>query len=340
MTTPYAGTAAFDAAAPIRIERSPEPVLIPYPWLRSRIRERAAETGAEIVVFDPAVPLGAIGPFLGMPYGVVLHGAEVTIPARLVGSRSVLRRVLDDASLVISAGGYALAEAERCVGQSLPSVIIPPGVDTDRFHPPSPSERAEARLRFGLDHDDVVISSVNRLVPRKGIDVLVEAVSRLALARPNVRLVIGGTGREDQRLRELATKLNAPAQFLGRLDDAEVPLLYAASDVMAMMCHDRWWGLEQEGFGIVFLEAAACGIPQVAGASGGAAEAVLPGATGIVVDEPRNVSHVMRSLAQLIDDPSLRARMGRAARDRVVREFGYEQLSRELEQAINGARLR
>jgi phosphatidylinositol alpha-1,6-mannosyltransferase len=119
------------------------------------------------------------------------------------------------------------------------------------------------------------------------------------------------------------------------LDDAEVPRLYGAADVMAMLCHDRWGGLEQEGFGIVFLEAAACGLPQVAGRSGGAAEAVSHERTGIVVDEPTSTAAVVSALLELIDHPEKRQRLGAAARQRACDEFDYDVLAARLERAID-----
>jgi phosphatidylinositol alpha-1,6-mannosyltransferase len=101
-----------------------------------------------------------------------------------------------------------------------------------------------------------------------------------------------------------------------------------------MLCRDRWAGLEQEGFGIVFLEAAACAVPQVAGDSGGAAEAVVEGATGLVVRRPRDLEQAARSLASLLDDEGLRRRLGRAARGRVEASFGYQTLATRLELAL------
>lgn len=343
MCTPYDGAAAFDAQQAFRIERSPEPVLIPYPWLGRRIRALADEVGAELIMLDPAVPLGAIGPSLGRPYGVVLHGAEVTIPGRVPVANTVLRRVLRGSSLVVSAGEYALAEAERCAGQTLPSVVVPPGVDVDRFSPPTDAKRAAARRRYSIADDDVVVATVNRLVPRKGIDRLIQAVDRLARTRPNgraVRLFVGGTGREASRLQALVDDLGAPVELLGRIDDADVVDLYQAADIMAMLCHDRWLGLEQEGFGIVFLEAAAAGLPQVAGRSGGAAEAVADGETGIVVDDPTDLDAIVRALAALVEDPDRRSTMGAAARSRAVAEFSYDHLAARLDTALTTAVLR
>lgn len=334
--TPHAGAAAFDAEQPFRIERSPEPVLLPHPWLAKRICALADEVGAELILLDPAVPLGMIGPRLDRPYGVVLHGAEVTIPGRLPVSRSMLRRVLRGASLVVSAGNYALAEAERCADRTLPSVVIPPGVDTTRFQPLAVHDRAAARAAFGIEDTDVVVASVNRLVPRKGMDLLIDAVAEASRERPELRLMIGGSGRSFDALAKQARQAsNARIEMLGRLDDPDVPRLYGAADVMAMLCHDRWAGLEQEGFGIVFLEAAAAGLPQIAGRSGGAAEAVLHDITGVVINDPHSVTDVARALIGLVDDTTRRRELGAAARRRACEAFDYDVLANRLQQAID-----
>ena len=130
--------------------------------------------------------------------------------------------------------------------------------------------------------------------------------------------------------------LSAPAQFLGEVTDEQLPALYGCADVFAMICRDRWLGLEQEGFGIVFLEAAACGVPAIAGRSGGSAEAVADGVTGLVIDDPTSVDDVEDALAQLIDDPARRARLGAAARQRAAAEFSYDTLALSLRDAIDG----
>ena len=106
---------------------------------------------------------------------------------------------------------------------------------------------------------------------------------------------------------------------------------------VAVLCRDRWAGLEQEGFGIVFLEAAACGVPQVAGASGGAAEAVADGVTGTVVAEPTDVGAVARALTAYLDDPTRAATVGRAARARAEATFSYGHLARSLQEALGTA---
>ena len=342
-TTPYAGTAAFDARQPFRIERSPEPWLIPYPWLPSRVRTMARETNSELVLFDPALPVGAIGPRIGMPYGVILHGAEVTIPGRVPGLRSLMAPTLRQASLVVSAGAYALAEAERCAGRALPSVVIPPGVDADRFVPADAATRARVRGRYGVADSDLLLATVSRLVPRKGMETLIRAGAAVAARRgtsdTNLKIVIGGSGRQADALRQLASQLGAPVELPGRLSDQDVVDLYGAADMMAMLCNARWGGLEQEGFGIVFLEAAAAGIPQIAGRSGGAHEAVVHGETGLIVDDPQDVDAAAAAILSLMNDPILRKDMGQRARARAKEEFDYDLLAAELQTAIDRCRL-
>ena len=330
LTSPYKGTEAFDAAQPFLIERTREPVLLPHPWMTRRVNSMAARVGADLVVLDPALPLGLIGPSLDLPYDVVLHGAEVTVPGRLPASKQTLAYVLRRARHVVAAGGYPAAEAERAAGRSLPITVVPPGVDTDRFVPLSPPERVEARRRFGLSQDAELIVGISRLVPRKGFDIAIRAAALLRGSRPDLVLAIAGGGRDADRLRQLATSLDAPVRFLGRVSNEDLPRLYGCADLSTMLCRNRWGGLEQEGFGIVFLEAASCGVPQIAGDSGGAAEAVDDGVTGLVIRRPDDPRAVAAAFEQLLDDPAARARMATAGRERAVREFSYDVLAHRL----------
>ena len=330
LTSPYEGTTEFDAAQPYRIERTREPVLLPHPLMVKRINDMAADFGADFVVLDPALPLGLVGPALKLPYMVVLHGAEVTVPGRLPGSKQVLGHVLRGARHVIAAGGYPAREGEHAAGRSLPITVVPPGVDTTRFVPVADADRASVRARFGIAPDDEVVLGMSRLVTRKGYDTVIRAVAQLAPHRPKLRLVIGSTGRDESRLRSIASETNAPVTFLGRVAHDDLPLLYGCADVFSMMCRNRWGGLEQEGFGIVFVEAAACGTPQIAGDSGGSAEAVVDGETGFVMANPTDSSALAARIAQVLDDESLRRRMGIASRSRAVAEFDYDVLAGRL----------
>ena len=334
LTSPYEGTAEFDAAQPFHIERTRESVLLPHPRMVKRINAMAREVGADLVVLDPALPLGLVGPSLDLPYDVVLHGAEVTVPGRLPGSRQTLAHVLRRARHVVAAGGYPAAEAERAAGRALPVTVVPPGVDTERFVPLTAAQRADARRHFGFSDEHELVVGISRLVPRKGFDTAIRAAALLKKSRPRLRLAIAGAGRDATRLRSLASQLDAPVTFLGRVAHDDLPLLYGCADVSAMLCRNRWAGLEQEGFGIVFLEAAACGVPQVAGRSGGAHEAVEHGETGLVIDHPDDARDVAAAIERLLDDPVERERMGRLGRERAVHEFSYDVLADRLGRAL------
>jgi len=334
LTTPYAGVEAFDAAQPFRVERTRQRVLMPTSRLAARVNRLAVETNASLAVLDPALPLGRVGRHLDVPYAIVVHGAEVSVPGRLPLSRSLLATVLGRAAHVVAAGQWVADQAERVVGRSLPTTVVSPGVDVDRFKPAPPDTRAQARLSFGLPVDGRLVLSVSRLVPRKGMDTLIEAAARLAPVHPDLTVAIAGAGRDRTRLERLVARSGAPVRLLGRVDDERLPSLYACADVFAMLCRNRWGGLEQEGFGIVFLEAAASGIPQVAGDSGGASEAVVDGETGLVVHSPERGEAAASALARLLDDADLRRAQGHAARQRAEREYSYDVLAARLDHAL------
>jgi phosphatidylinositol alpha-1,6-mannosyltransferase len=220
-----------------------------------------------------------------------------------------------------------------------PVEVVPPGVDLERFRALTDAERQSVRARLGLPAQGRLIVSVSRLVPRKGMDVLIKAVGLLLPSMPDVCLAIGGQGRDRSRLDAPIRDegLGGAVRMLGRVSDEDLPLLDGTADVWAMLCRDRWLGLEQEGFGIVFVEAAATGVPQVAGRSGGAHEAVVHGETGLVVDDPSDPGAVAQALRRLLESPELRRRLGDSARKRVETEFDYTVLAGRLRTALERA---
>jgi phosphatidylinositol alpha-1,6-mannosyltransferase len=326
LTTPHDGTSAWDAQQPFRVVRTRQGFLLPTASVRREVDALAREVAAKVVFVDPMLPLGLVGPRLdAAPYVVVAHGAEISVYGRIPGSRSLARRVLRGAAGVVAAGDFAAAAVERVAGRAVPTLRIPPGVDPARFRPLAEDERRAVRAKLGLPLDAPIVLGVSRLVPRKGFDVLLDAVDGIA----DAHVVLAGGGRDLARLRRKAEKLGERAHVLGRVDDADLPGLYGAADVFAMLCRERWGGLEAEGYGIVFLEAAACAVPSIAGRSGGAHEAVVDGTTGLVV-EPRDVHAVRAALERLLADDELRARFGASARSRVEGELSYDRLAARL----------
>ncbi|MHB8263312.1 MAG: glycosyltransferase family 4 protein [Acidimicrobiales bacterium] len=216
----------------------------------------------------------------------------------------------------------------------VPLYRVPPGVDVNRFHPLAGAERAKAREDLDIGPHEQIVLTLSRLVPRKGMDVVIKAAGSLRASFPELRILVGGDGRDRKRLARIAQSCGARVTFLGKVPDDLLSHLYGAADIFAMLCRDRWLGLEQEGFGIVFLEAAACGIPQVAGRSGGSHEAVLDGVTGIVAGNPRDISCTARILRRLLVDVDTRSRMCEQARSRAVQSFDYTILAPMLANAL------
>jgi phosphatidyl-myo-inositol dimannoside synthase len=328
----HENAAGFDASSDVVIERVPRSTLFLPTFSAYRAIEAAIERHQpDLVLIDPAWPLGLLGPRLSKPYGVILHGAEVTIPSRIPLVASSLRYVLRHADLAICAGSYPEEQARRNAAEGLcPTLTIPPGVDPARFRPFDKEERREARQEFHLSPDEFLIASYSRLVPRKGMDTLIRASALLAPRYPNLRVVIGGDGRDRQRLEALATKSQSPVTFLGRVDDESQPRWIAACDLMVMDCRSRWFGLEQEGFGIVFVEAAACGLAQIAGRSGGSDDAVFDGITGIVLDNPRSANALADAIEVLMFDSERRDLYAHQARALASSRFSWDALAHEL----------
>jgi phosphatidylinositol alpha-1,6-mannosyltransferase len=323
LTTSYPGAAEWDAAQRFGISRVRQRVLLPTPALNREVDAMAREIAADVVFLDPVLPLGLVGRGLrAAPYVVVAHGAEVNVPGRLPGGRSLVRRVLRGASGLVAAGEYPVRVGARAAGAPIPTLVVPPGVDTERFRPLSADERAAARARFGLAADRPLVLGLSRLVPRKGFDVLIDAVAGLDA---DVQLAVGGAGRDAKRLEARAAErgITGRCAFLGRVPERDLVPLYGCAEVFAMLCRERWGGLEAEGYGIVFVEAAACGVPSVAGRSGGSHEAVVDGETGFVVD-PHDATGARAVLERLLGDDALRVRLGAAARARAIDELTYE----------------
>ena len=301
------GAAEWDAQQAFRVERARAAVLLPTPALARRIDALAREVGADVIFLDPMLPLGLRRAAARPPRRTSSSRTAPRSPAtpRTPGSRGARRAGCCAARPASSRPGTYPARAgrarrrpARCRASS-----IPPGVDGERFRPLDADARAATRARFGLDPDRPLVLGVSRLVPRKGFDVVIDAV---AGARPDVQLAIAGAGRDRAPAR---TPARAAAPTCGSSDACPTPTcpaLYACADVFAMCCRDRWGGLEAEGFGIVFLEAAACGVPRSPGRSGGSHEAVVDGETGFVV-APRDVDAVRDAIARA-------ARRRRAAR--------------------------
>jgi phosphatidylinositol alpha-1,6-mannosyltransferase len=270
----------------------------------------------DAILFGAPHPLPFLGGLLrrafGVPIGVLSHGAEITIPGAVPGLRQVLGRNLASADVRFAVSRYTARKVQRISGK--PVDFLGAGVDINAFRP----------LDHAPSNDVPVIGCVSRFVPRKGQDRLIEAAARLDR---EVELLFVGTGRTEGELRRKAENLGVRSRFEVGVPWSELPDLYQQMDVFCMPCKSRWGGLEVEGLGLVFLEAASMGIPVLVGDSGGSPETVLPGETGFVVSD---VDAIVEGLEILLDDPSSARLMGEEGRRMVKSEFTWERVAERL----------
>ena len=297
-------------------------LLVPGPHVTRRIGEVAGTLGVRRVLFGTPWPLVLTGPSLtrsGLDYAVIIHGAEMVVPAAVPGVAHRLAAALAKARALFAVSEYTgtkITEFLRERGRPVPPIhILRARVDIDRFRPDIDTK--DASDRYGIAVDDKVILCFGRLVPRKGVDRLIEALPAILERVPKAKLVVAGTGPEEGRLRRMA---GDRVVFTGRVPDELAPQVYARADVFALAVSDRYGGLEIEGLGVVLLEAAACGVPCVVGRSGGTPEAVIDGSTGFVLDAT-NRDELVDRISGLLENHHLAKQMGSAGRKHVIENF-------------------
>ncbi len=276
-----------------------------------------------------ALPFGVIALLFkrvyGMPYVIWSHGREILKPQQYPILRTVLRSVLQQANLVVSNSERTRQSViELGVLPDRVRVIYPP-VDTQRFHPNIDPSPVVARHNW---QGKRIILTVSRLVRRKGVDTVIRALPAILEAVPDVVYVIVGDGPDRSRLETIVQELGVVdcVCFVGAVDDEVLPAYYAACDVFIMVSRSIPEAGEVEGFGIVYLEAGACGKPVVAGRSGGVAEAVQDGVSGLLVD-PSDVAAVSEAVIRVLQDPALAASLGTGGRRRAQHSPHWEALN-------------
>ncbi|MGC0313744.1 glycosyltransferase family 4 protein [Kitasatospora acidiphila] len=324
------GDRAYDATLPFPVVRDSSRMLLPSGRVGRRAIEIARAHGCDRVWFGAAAPLGLLAPTLrrnGIRRMVATtHGHEIWW-ARTPGARQLLRRIGGSVDAVTYLGQYTRARIAPALGPRAGLSRLVPGVDAEVFRP---DDAAGERLRaeLGLAGKRVIVC-VARMVPRKGQDMLIRALPLIRREVPEAVLLVVGKGPHEAELRKLAQQYAPGAvHFVGGKTHAETPAYYAAADVFAMPCRTRKGGLEAEGLGIVFLEAAACGLPVVVGNSGGAPDTVLDGKTGYVVNGAEPVA-IAAALTRILCDPD-RAAMGAAGRAWVQESWSWDASARRL----------
>jgi phosphatidylinositol alpha-1,6-mannosyltransferase len=265
------------------------------------------------LLISHVLPVGTAAMIAGVPYVVICHGLDVRIVAARPLKRWLFTRVCRSA-LAVVANSQATAQEVRKIAGVTPTVITP-GVAM-----PKQIDREEARRRVRAATDEAIILCVTRLMKRKGVDVLLEATESFADGK-NVRVVVIGDGPERATLTQMVEHMKHRITLIHEATDAEIADWYAAADVFCMPPRDL--PDDMEGFGIVYLEAAAHGLPVVATDTGGIREAVVDGVTGILVP-PGDVEALSQALQRVLNNPVVARTLGDAGRERVSRDFRWE----------------
>lgn len=313
----YPGAAKFDATYPHEVIRLDTTMMLPTPNVRRRLHAELRARKPDAVMFGAIWPLGHMGPgirrTLGIPYAGFSHGLELTA-ALIPGLLGPIGR---QALFVTACSTWTRQKLQRALGRVSDTPVVGSGVDV-HFFSPDVSDR-DVRRRHALG-DAPVICCVSRLVARKGQDMLIRALPRVARAVPDVRLLIAGVGPHERALRRLAqaTGVNNRVVFAGAVPYAELPAYFRAGDVFAMPCRARWFGFDVEALGAVFLQGSAVSRPIIVGNTGGAPETVRHGETGLLVD-PDSPEAIGDAIIELLEDPVRAAHMG-AAGARWMRE--------------------
>jgi phosphatidylinositol alpha-1,6-mannosyltransferase len=333
---------AFDAKQPYRIHRIPPQKLpgLSSLLMQAKLIQLARGGRFDLILSGVAYPSAILARaaqlVTGVPYAIYSHGEDVTCVETRASAKYLLANALQGASLVMTNSSFTRNACVRLGAREEYTLPVHPAIEPEPYVNVS-AERVQAlRERLGLA-GKVVILTLARLAPRKGHDTVVRALPKVAEVIPNVHYLVVGHG-EAEPLLQLADSLRVRDRLsvVSHVSDDELPVLFSLCDVYVMV--SRWDRVsrEVEGFGIVFLEAAAAGKPTIAGNQGGSPDAVEHGVTGLVVD-PESVDEVESALANLLGDSAQAARMGSAGRARVERSFRRSTMLARVERLLGGA---
>ena len=310
----------------VTVIRDRAKILLPTPRVARNLSRIIKESNIQVAAFGAAAPLGLLSPSIkraGVQKTVALtHGHEVWW-AKVFPFNRALRKIGTSVDSLTYLGDFT----QRAISKSLSKesaqklIKIAPGIDVDHF---IPQDASGLRSELKLENKRVIVS-VGRLVHRKGQDHLIQSMPEILKSVPNAHILMVGQGPYLSHLKKLVQDLNLVdhVSFIGRIQFAQLPQYICAGDIFVMPSRSRFFGLEVEGLGIVYLEASACGLPVIAGSSGGAPDAVLDGITGIVVDGENNQEIAAAAIKLLLDIDGAKA-MGLAGREWIIENWRWE----------------
>jgi phosphatidylinositol alpha-1,6-mannosyltransferase len=330
-TSSQGDTGAYDEAwltdFGVEVIRDRAKILLPTPRVARHINKLVRTRKIEKAFFGAAAPLAILSKGLrrnGVKKIVALtHGHEVWW-AKLWPFSSAIAFIGRNVDHLTYLGDFTKGEIAKALSSKAKAAMkkIAPGIDTEHFQPSSNANQLRSEL--GLSEKKVIVS-VGRLVHRKGQDVLIEALPEVLKIHPEAHILLVGEGPYRAHLEKLVTKfqLQNSLTFIGRIQYRDLPRYICTGDIFVMPSRSRLAGLEVEGLGIVYLEASACGLPVIAGKSGGAPDAVHEGVTGVTVDGT-SIAEVSAAIIEMLDDPAKSRMMGEAGRTWIHDKWRWE----------------
>jgi phosphatidylinositol alpha-1,6-mannosyltransferase len=320
----------------VRVIRDRSKILLPTPRVAFNLREIIKREGITTAAFGAAAPLGLLSASMkrvGITRTVALtHGHEVWW-AKVFPFNLLLRRIGSTVDVLTYLGDFTRAAISQGISAKAQSsmVKVAPGIDVDHF---IPTDASALRESLGITKKKVIVS-VGRLVHRKGQDCLIKSMPQILSRVPDAHLLLIGQGPYREHLQELVRKhrLESSVTFVGRIEYKDLPMYLCAGEIFAMPSRSRLMGLEVEGLGIVYLEASSCGLPVLAGSSGGAPDAVVQNITGLVVDGT-NHEQIATAAIELLNNSSASQLMGAAGRQWIVENWRWEIWSKEFEDLL------
>ena len=340
-TSAQAGSEAYDRAWKsdfgVTVIRDRAKILLPTPRVARNLSQIIKKSNIQVAAFGAAAPLGLLSASMkraGVRKTVALtHGHEVWW-AKVFPFNFAMGYIGATVDYLTYLGQFTQQAISRALSaiDAQHMVKIAPGIDVDHFFP---RDATSLRKELKLDNKRVIVS-VGRLVHRKGQDHLIQALPQILRSVPDAHLLMVGQGPYREHLEKLVQQLGLKdhVSFIGRIQYDQLPEYICAGDVFAMPSRSRFFGLEVEGLGIVYLEASACGLPVIAGASGGAPDAVLDGVTGFVVDGQNNQEIATAAIA-LLSDLEQAKKMGAAGREWIVENWRWEIWSQRFNELLH-----
>jgi phosphatidylinositol alpha-1,6-mannosyltransferase len=256
---------------------------------------------------------------LGLPYTLVAHGADMLEFARHPLAGKLTSAILRHADRIVANSRFTASEVVRLGAEPGRVRVLHPVVDERRFR--AEGKAAGVRSQYCLGGRTVLLT-VGRIVPRKGHDTVIEALPAVLRQVPDAHYLVVGDGPARESLEQAVARLGVAGRvtFAGHVPDGDLPGYYAAADLFVMVSRERPEMGDVEGFGIVYLEASAAGRAVVAARTGGVADAVEDGVSGLLID-PEDADGLEEVLVRLLRDGALRDRLARAGRERVRERF-------------------